>query len=121
MNNRPEKSGTGRHEFRAAHGPHLFWILLILFLALGTDYAFRLVDLRQQHALLTQFQTQQKQSFAKIAQMKETARKVYALSVELAQIAPTNAVVEQIVMESGIPYTPRPAPVSTNQNAQTNK
>ena len=122
MNHRPEKSATGRHEFRGAPGPHLFWILLILFLALGTDYAFRLADLRQQHTLLTQFQTQQKQNFDKIAQMQETARKVYALSVELAQIAPTNAVVEQIVMESGIPYTPPPtAPVSTNQNAQTNK
>ena len=122
MNNRPEKSATGRHEFRDAPGPHLFWILLILFLALGTDYGFRLADLRQQHTFLTQFQTQQKQNFDKIPQMQETARKVYALSVELVQIAPTNAVVEQIVMESGIPYTPPPpAPVSTNQNAQTNK
>ena len=122
MNHRPEKSAAVRHEFRGAPGPHLFWTLLILFLALGTDYAFRLVDIRQQHSLLTQFQKQQSQNFDKIAQMQETARKVYELSVELVQIAPTNAVVEQIVMESGIPYTPPPTGlVSTNKNAQTNK
>lgn len=127
MNNRPEKPATGRHEFRDAPGPHLFWILLILFLALGTDYGFRLADIRQQHTLLTQLQTQQKQNLDKIGQMQETAKKVYALSVELAQIAPTNAAAEQIVKELGIPYTPPPstvtppATVSTNQNAQTNK
>lgn len=101
--------------------------MLILFLALGTDYGFRLVDIRQQHTLLTQLQTQQKQNLDKIVQMQETAKKVYALSVELAQIAPTNAAAEQIVKELGIPYTPPPSavtpptPVSTNQNAQTNK
>lgn len=121
MNDRPEKPATGRHEFRGAPGPHLFWILLILFLALGADYGFRLYDLRQQHALLTQFQTQQKQNFDKIPQMQETAKKVYALSVELVQIASTNAAAEQIVKESGIPYTPPSVPVSINQNTQTNK
>ena len=127
MNNSPEKSATGRHEFREAPKPHLFWILLVLFLALGTDYGFRLADLKQQHTLLTQLQTQQKQNLDKIPQMKDMAQKVYALSLELAQIAPTNAAAEQIVKEAKIPYTPPPsadtppAPVSTNQNAATNK
>ena len=126
MNNHPEKH-AGRHEFREAPRPHLFWILLIMFLALGTDYGFKLADLEQQHTLLTQFQTQQNQNFNKIPQMQETANKVHALLVELAQIAPTNAAAEQIVKEYGIQLksppsaAPTNAAVSTNQNTAINK
>ena len=126
MNNHPEKH-EGRHEFREPPRPHLFWILLIMFLALGADYGFKLADLEQQHTLLGQFQTQQNQNFNKIPQMQETANKVHALLVELAQIAPTNGAAEQIVKEYGIQLKSPPsamptnAAVSTNQNAATNK
>jgi hypothetical protein len=109
---------------------NLFWVLLILFLALASDYATRLVGIKQQHDTLVRVRTEQAQNINRIGAIQNEEAKVQALAVELVQMARTNAEAKRIVEQFNIQWTPdtnAPAAasavpvVSTNQNAPTNK
>ncbi len=92
---------------KPAHAPHnLFWVLLVLILALCVDYGIRLNFVWQQHGQLSRASANQTQSIANLGQVPEFESKIRTLSFNLVQSAKTNSAAKQIVQEFGIQWTP---------------
>ena len=97
-----------------------FGICLVVFLLLACDYGFRLVGLWNQRAQLNQALLRQVQNAGALTQAQQMERRLEALSLELLQVAKTNAAAKQIVQDFNIQWTPGPAapvlaPAATNQ------
>ena len=97
-----------------------FGVCLAVFLLLGCDYGFRLVGLWNQREQLNQALLTQVQNAGALTQAQQVERKLESLSLDLLQLAQSNAAAKQIVREFNIQWTPPPtAPVSppaaTNQ------
>ena len=90
-----------------------FWICSAVFLLLACDYGFRLMGLLNQREQLQQALLTQAQNTGTLTQAQQIERRLESLSLELLQIATTNAAAKQIVREFNIQWTPSPAaPVS---------
>jgi len=90
-----------------------FWVCLAVFLLLACDYGFRLVNLLDQREQLNQAVLMQAQNAGALRQSQQLEKRLEALSLELLQVAKTNAAARQIVREFNIQWTPSPAaPVS---------
>jgi hypothetical protein len=87
---------------------HPFGICFVVFLLLAGDYGFRLVNLLNQRAQLNQAQLAQAQNFGMLAQARQLEGRLEALSLDLLQVAKTNATAKQIVQEFNIQWTPGP-------------
>jgi hypothetical protein len=86
-----------------------FWACLIVFVLLGCDYGFRLVNLWDQREQLSQAVLMQAQNAGALAQARQLEARLEALSLELLQVAKTNAAAKQIVQDFNIQWTPGPA------------
>jgi hypothetical protein len=97
-----------------------FGICLVVFLLLACDYGFRMAGLWDQREQLTQTLLTQAQNVGTLAQAQQLERRLEALSLDLLQLAKTNAAAKQIVQEFNIQWTPSPTapvtpPPATNQ------
>ena len=86
-----------------------FGVCLLIFLLLAADYAFRLVSLLDQRAQLNRALLMQTQNAGALAQARQLESRLEALSLELLQVAKTNAAADKIVQEFNIQWTPGPA------------
>src|SRR2546426_479229 len=86
-----------------------FWVCLIVFLLLGCDYGFRLANLVEQRQQLGQAQLIQAQNSGALAQAQQLESRLEALSLDLLQVAKTNAAARQIVQDFNIQWNPGPA------------
>jgi len=98
-----------------------FWVCLIVFLLLACDYGFRLASLLEQRAQLNQVLVLQAQNMGALAQSRQVESRLESLSLDLLQVARTNATAKQIVQDFNIQWNPGPAaPLSalpgTNQH-----
>jgi len=95
-----------------------FGILFIVFVLLGCDYGFRLVNLWDQRQQLNQAWLNQVQNAGALAQAQQLEKRLEALSLDLLQVAKTNAAAKQIVQDFNIQWTPGPsaaAPAAAEQ------
>jgi hypothetical protein len=97
-------------EKRLAEGSryNLFWICFTVFLLLACDYGFRLVSLLAQRQQLNQTQLMQAQNLGALAQARQLEARLEAFSLDLLQLAKTNAAASQIVKEFNIQWNPGP-------------
>ena len=86
-----------------------FGICLVVFLLLACDYGFRLVGLWNQREQLNQALLTQVQNAGALTQAQQVERRLESLSLDLLQLAQTNAAAKQIVREFNIQWTPGPA------------
>ena len=86
-----------------------FWICFTVFLLLAGDYGFRLANLLTQRDQLSQAQLMQAQNAGALAQVRQLEGRLESLSLDLLQIAKTNAAAKQIVQEFNIQWNPGPA------------
>ncbi len=97
-----------------------FWVCFLVFLLLACDYGFRLVNLLEQRDQLNRATLMQAQNAGGLAQAQQLERRLEGLSLDLLQLAKTNAAAKQIVQQFNIQWTPGPAapipvPVSGQQ------
>jgi hypothetical protein len=85
-----------------------FWVCFAVFLLLAGDYGFRLANLLSQREQLNQAQLAQAQNLGVLAQARQLEGRLEALSLELLQVAKTNALAKQIVQDFNIQWTPGP-------------
>ena len=86
-----------------------FWVCLIVFLLLACDYGFRLQNLIEQRQQLHQAEQMQAQNAGALAQAQQLESRLEALSLDLLQLAKTNAAAKQIVQDFNIQWNPGPA------------
>jgi hypothetical protein len=86
-----------------------FWVCFVVFLLLACDYGYRLASLWEQRTQLSQAQLMQAQNVTTLAQGRQLEMRLEALSVELLQVAKTNAAAKQIVQDFNIQWNPGPA------------
>ena len=86
-----------------------FWVCFTVFLLLAGDYGFRLMNLLAQREQLNQTLLMQAQNLGALAQARQLEARLEGLSLELLQVARTNATAKQIVQEFNIQWTPTPA------------
>jgi hypothetical protein len=103
-----------------------FWICLVVFLALACDHGFRLVtqfdqqtQLKDQRVQLEQAKTMQDQNQAVLYDAQQLEARLQSLSLDLLQIAKTNAPARQIVQDFNIQWNPGPAAAPAQTNAPT--
>ena len=101
-------------ELRALMRRNPFWIILILLVALAGDYTFRMFNLIEQRHQLSQTQVVQSQNQAVLVQAQQLERRLQGLSLELLQVAKTNATASQIVRDFNIQWNPEPAASSAD-------
>ena len=92
-----------------------FWVCFLVFLLLATDYGFRLANLLAQREQLNQAALTQAQNVGTLTQAQQLEKRLETLSLELLQIAKTNAAAKQIVQDFSIRWTPgeaAPAPAA---------
>ena len=89
-----------------------FWVCLLVFALLAADTGFRLANSVQQRGQLDQAQLVQAQNVGRmsstLSQLPQIEAKLQALSVDLFQVAKTNAMAAQIVREFNIQWNPGP-------------
>ena len=86
-----------------------FWVCLLVFTLLACDYGFRLVNLLDQREQLNQAMIMQAQNVGALAQAKQLEARLESFSLDLLQVAKTNAAAKQIVQDFNIQWTPGPA------------
>jgi len=86
-----------------------FGVCLAVFLLLACDYGFRLFNLIEQRQQLDQAQLAQAQNLGALAQAQQLSARLESLSLDLLQLAKTNAVARQIVQDFNIQWNPGPA------------
>jgi hypothetical protein len=86
-----------------------FGVCLLVFLLLACDYGFRLVGLLDQRDQLNRTVLMQAQNAGALVQAQQLERRLEALSLELLQVAKTNAAARQIVQDFNIQWTPSSA------------
>jgi len=97
-----------------------FWVCFAVFLLLACDYGYRLAGLLEQREQLNQAELVQAQNMGTLTQARQLETRLEALSVELLQVARTNAAAKQIVQDFNIQWTPNtaasaPAPTGAAQ------
>ena len=80
----------------------LIWLAMIY-------YGFRLFNLIEQRQQLDQAQLAQAQNLGALAQAQQLSARLESLSLDLLQLAKTNAVARQIVQDFNIQWNPGPA------------
>jgi hypothetical protein len=90
----------------ARHNP--FWVCFTVFLLLAGDYGFRLANLLTQREQLNQALLMQAQNLGALAQARQLEGRLQAFSLDLLQVAKTNAAAKQIVQEFNIQWNPGP-------------
>jgi hypothetical protein len=89
-----------------------FWVCLLVFALLAADTGFRLANSVRQRGQLDQAQLVQAQNVGRmsstLSQLPQIEAKLQALSVELVQLAKTNANAAQLVREFNIQWNPAP-------------
>jgi hypothetical protein len=99
-----------------------FGICFVVFLLLACDYGFRLVGLWNQRVQLNQALLTQARNAGTLAEAQQIERRLESLSLELLQVATTNAAAKQIVREFNIQWNPNPsAPASPRATGQQSK
>ena len=98
-----------------------FWVCLTVFLLLACDYGNRLSNLLGQREQLNQVLLMQSQNLGALAQARQIETRLESLSLDLLQVAKTNATAKQIVQDFNIQWNPNPAaalpaPAGTNQH-----
>jgi hypothetical protein len=83
-----------------------FWVCFIVFLLLAGDYGYRMTNLLQQRTQLDQARLMQAQNVGALAQARQLEARLEALSLDLLQVAKTNAAAKQIVQDFNIQWTP---------------
>jgi hypothetical protein len=89
-----------------------FWICFILFLLLACDYGFRFANLMDQRQRLNQAMLNLAQNSGTLEQAQELERRLESLSLELLEIAKTNANARQIVRDFNIQWNPGTSAIS---------
>ena len=93
-----------------------FWVCFAVFLLLACDYGFRLVNLLNQREQLNQAMLTQLQNQGALVQAQQLEKRLESLSLDLIQVAKTNAAARQVVQEFNIQWNPgptSPAPLPT--------
>jgi len=90
-----------------------FWICFIVFLLLAGDYGLRLTGLLNQREQLNQAAIRQVQNFAALTQARRLEARLEGFTLDLLQLAQTNAAAKQIVQDFNIQWTPGPATPAT--------
>jgi hypothetical protein len=85
-----------------------FWVCFIVFLLLTCDYGFRLVNLLNQREQLNQARLTQLRNEGSLVQAQQLEKRLESLSLDLLQVAKTNAAARQIIQEFNIQWTPGP-------------
>jgi len=92
-----------------------FWVCLLVFTLLAADYGFRFANSVQVRNQLDDAQTMQAQNIGRLssalAQLPQIEARLQALSLDLLQVATTNAAAAQIVREFNIQWNPGPEAV----------
>src|SRR5437588_3932319 len=83
-----------------------FWICLVVFLALATDQVFRLLTQMAQRDQLNQARRMQEQNFNVLVEAQQLETRLQSLSLDLLQVAKSNAVAKQIVQDFNIQWNP---------------
>jgi hypothetical protein len=87
-----------------------FWACLLVFALLAADTALRLVNSARQRKQLDALMLQQQQEIGRLRplleSLNEVERRLQGVSLDLLQMAQTNATAAQIVREFGIQWTP---------------
>lgn len=86
-----------------------FGVCFAVFLLLAGDYGFRLASLLNQREQLNRASLMQAQNAGALAQAQQLEKRLEALSLDLLQLATTNAAAKQIVQQFNIQWTPSPA------------
>jgi hypothetical protein len=86
-----------------------FWVCFLVFLLLACDYGYRLVNLLDQREQLNQAVLMQAQNVSALKQAQELEARLEAFSLDLLQVAKTNAAAKQIVQDFNIKWNPGPA------------
>jgi uncharacterized protein HemX len=89
---------------------NLFWVCLLVFVALGADSGFRLFNTIQQRRQLAEARLLQAQNIGRLREVMSQAPQIEArlqsLSLDLLQVARTNAAAAQIVQDFRIQWNP---------------
>jgi len=86
-----------------------FWVCFAVFLLLAGDYGFRLYSQLDQRAQLGRARIMQEQNAGTLAQARQLEARLEALSLDLLQLAPTNAAAQKIVQDFNIQWNPQAA------------
>jgi hypothetical protein len=86
-----------------------FWVCFVMFALLACDYGYRLVNLLNQREQLNQTALQQAQYAGTLAEARKLETQLEAFSLELLQVAKTNAIAKEIVQDFNIQWNPNPA------------
>ena len=104
----------------ASPGRNPFWVCLAVFLVLALDNGIRLGKLMDQRRQFNAVAQNQAQNAAQLAQQQQFEVKLQAFSLDLLQLAATNATAKQIVQEFKIQWNPgtnAPVPAAGNPPA----
>ena len=91
-----------------ALGYNPFWICFTVFLLLAGDYGLRFAGLLNQRDQLNQARLIQTQNNEVLTQARQLEARLEGFSIELLQLAKTNAAASQVVREFNIQWTPGP-------------
>jgi hypothetical protein len=83
-----------------------FWVCFIVFFLLACDYSFRLVNILDQRERLNEAMLNQARNSSALTQAQELERRLESLSLDLLQVAQTNANARQIVQDFNIQWNP---------------
>ena len=86
-----------------------FWICLNVFLLLAVDYGFRMSNLLGQRSQLDRARLMQAQNAGALAQARQLEARLEAFSLDLLEVAKTNAGAKRVVQDFNIHWTPGPA------------
>ena len=86
-----------------------FWVCFVLFALLACDYGYRLVNLLDQREQLNQALLMQAQNVGTLKQAQQLEARLESFSLDLLQVAKTNAAAKQIVQDFNIQWNPGPA------------
>ena len=85
-----------------------FWVCFVVFSLLACDYGYRLANYLDVREQLNQAVLMQAQNAGALAQARQLEQRLESLSMDLLQIARTNAAAKQIVQDFNIQWTPGP-------------
>lgn len=86
-----------------------FWVCFVVFALLAGDYGYRLATLLDQREQLNQAVLMQAQNAGALTQARQLEQRLESLSMDLLQVARTNAAAKQIVQDFNIQWNPGPA------------
>jgi hypothetical protein len=98
-----------------------FWSCCVVFLLLAGDYGYRLASLWDQREQLNQAALAQAQNMGALKQAQQLEARLEGFSLELLQVAQTNAAAKQIIQDFNIQWNPGPAASAPAPAAGTQK